>query len=109
MLKLQVEGLSMQIRSFLYELEQRSHVALQQQENGYQIKDGKVTSCTKCEIQYSLQDRVQTLEMVTLDGDTIKIPLLDVMCVQMDKHTRIVSGKSYDIFANKKGHATWPK
>ncbi|SDY35819.1 hypothetical protein [Thermoactinomyces sp. DSM 45892] len=107
MLKLQVEGLSKQIQSFLYGLEQ--HVTLQHLESGYQIKDGKVTSCTKCEIQYRLQDRVQTLEMVTLDGDTIKIPLLDVMCVQMDEHTQIVSGKSYDIFANKKGHRTWPE
>ncbi|MDQ0417394.1 hypothetical protein J2Z48_001567 [Croceifilum oryzae] len=50
MLKLKVEGLSQQVQSFLYDLEQRPHVELQQQENGYQIKDGKVTSCTKCEV-----------------------------------------------------------
>ncbi|MDQ0416478.1 hypothetical protein J2Z48_000642 [Croceifilum oryzae] len=102
MIKLRVEGMSDQIRSFLQELHQNPSIEISQQEDGYTIMDQKIESCSKCLVVYSPQSRVQILKMTTLDGKVINIPLLDAACVQMDEKSQIVFGRNYDIFANKK-------
>ncbi|MDQ0417937.1 hypothetical protein J2Z48_002121 [Croceifilum oryzae] len=109
MLKLQVEGPKDEIQAFLYDLNRNSNTTLKQQEDGYRINDDGVFPCMRCEMEHDRSSRVEIIEMETVDGLTIRLPLLDVICVRITDEHQMVSGMSYDIFANKKGHATWPE
>ncbi|TCP70587.1 hypothetical protein [Baia soyae] len=110
MLKLRLEGPNNQIQSFMYELEHNSSIELHESEENCEIKNGEVVSYSQCAINHTPRSRVEIIEMETVDGLVIRLPLLDVIRVKITDEMQIVSGKSYDIFAdNKKGHCTWPK
>ncbi|TCP61280.1 hypothetical protein [Baia soyae] len=110
MLKIRLEGPNEQVESFIYEMDRNPSVELHETEENCEVESGRVITYSQCALSCSPRNRVEILELETIDGVTITIPLLDVVQVRISDEETITCGKSYDIFAdNKKGHATWPK
>lgn len=98
LLKLQVEGSSDLIQSFMYELNRNPSMVLHQQENSYKVKYGKIESCTKCLINHNPQSRVRMIEILTTDGKTIRIEMLDMIQAEVNESVKVFTGKTIDIF-----------
>ncbi|SDY23623.1 hypothetical protein [Thermoactinomyces sp. DSM 45892] len=110
MLKLRLEGPDKQIDAFLYELDRNPSVEIHESKDDCEIQNGEISSYSQCSISHAPQERVDIIEMETVDGLIIRLPLLDVMRVRIGDDVTFFCGKSYDIFAdNKKGHRTWPE
>lgn len=108
MLKFQVEGLVNQVQSFLMDLDQRADLVVKKYENF--IKElqpnDKITITCYVDHRSNPQRRVRIAQLLCRDGVEIRIPLLDVMKVDMGNVTRLIAGRSCDIFAapQKKSH-----
>lgn len=107
MLKIQVEGQVSQVQPFLMDLDQRPDLVVKKYENftGALQPDDKITVTCYVDHSSNPQRRVRIAQLLCRDGVEIRIPLLDVMKVDMANGTRLIAGRSYDIFTDNKKRA----
>ncbi len=101
MLKLLVEGRAKQVQPFLMDLDQRSDLIVKRYKKfieGLQ-PDDKISVTCYVDRSSNPQRRVRIAQLLCRDGVEIRIPLLDVMKVDMANETSLIAGRSYDIFA----------
>ncbi|MBA4601046.1 hypothetical protein [Thermoactinomyces mirandus] len=103
-MKLQVEGQANQIEPFLRELDYCSNLVFKKHENfmGSLQPDDKLTVTCYIDPGSHPKRRLRIAQLLCRDGTEILIPLLDVMEVEMTSGTRLITGRSYDIFADNK-------
>lgn len=98
MLKVQVAGSRDQIQSFMYEIHRNPSMELVQQENGYKVEGRLIESYSKCSIKHHPERRVRMIEIITTEGKKVRIPMLDMIQVEIVEGIKIVAGKTIDIF-----------
>jgi hypothetical protein len=106
-LKLQVEGNANQVQPFLMDLDRRPDLIVKKHENfiaGLQPDDKIAVTCY-VDRSPNPRRRMRVAQLLCRDGVEIRIPLLDVMEVDMANGTRLIAGRSYDIFADNKKRA----
>ncbi|SEN74731.1 hypothetical protein [Lihuaxuella thermophila] len=99
MLKLQIEGQPNQVKSFLQDIGQRPQIELIHQEVHNGGMTGQVDVSVSCYIKYLPDRRLRMLQITTMEGGEIRIPLLDVTQVEIDEGVQVVFGKYFDIFS----------
>ncbi|AUS09967.1 hypothetical protein C1X05_14790 [Laceyella sacchari] len=107
MLKLQLEGRVNQVQPFLMDLDRRPDLVVKKHENfiaGLQPED-KISVTCYVDRSPNPKRRMRIAQLLCRDGVEIRIPLLDVMEVDMANGTRLIAGRSYDIFADNKKRA----
>lgn len=107
-LKLQVEGNANQVQPFLMDLNQRSDLIVKKYENFIEglRPDDKISVTCYVDRSPNPRRRMRVAQLLCRDGVEIRIPLLDVMKVDIVNGTQLIAGRSYDIFAapQKKSH-----
>jgi hypothetical protein len=99
MLKVLVEGQMEQVQPFLSDLKQRSQIELLKDETRDNEKPEQKGIRVVCYVDHKPERRVKTIKLLTVDGKEIRIPLMDLIQVEMEKGISILAGRSYDIFA----------
>ncbi|PRZ12678.1 hypothetical protein CLV36_11275 [Laceyella sediminis] len=107
MLKLQVEGQANQVQPFLQDLDFHPDLIVKKHENFIERlqPDDKIAVTCYVDRSPNPRRRMRIAQLLCRDGVEIRIPLLDVMEVDMANGTRLIAGRSYDIFADKKKRA----
>ncbi|MBH8605771.1 MULTISPECIES: hypothetical protein [unclassified Thermoactinomyces] len=100
MLKLQVEGKAHQVEPFLCDLKQRPQIELHQERVQEMADDDRI--CFTCEVDLQPSRRVKIVHLITQNGGEIRMPLLDVIYAEIEEGRKILAGKSFDIFADRK-------
>lgn len=95
MLRLHIEGKEQQIQPFLLDLKQH-HPDIDLIDK--KVKDEKVEITMKCEALNKPKQRVKTVVLHTTDGQSIHIPILDMVMVQLEDKVKFIAGRSFDIF-----------
>ncbi|MBA4601770.1 hypothetical protein [Thermoactinomyces mirandus] len=97
MLKVQVEGQMEKVQPFLSDLKQRSQIELLKNETKIHEEEGIRVICY---VDHNPEKRVKTVQLSTIDGNKIQLPLMDLIQVEMDKGKKIITGRSFDIFGS---------
>ncbi|AUS07478.1 hypothetical protein C1X05_00460 [Laceyella sacchari] len=107
MLKLQVEGNANQVQLFLMDLDRRPDLIVKKHENFIQGLQPEDKISVTCYVNRSPNPRrrMRIAQLLCRDGVEIQIPLLDVIEADMTNGIRLITGRSYDIFADKKKRA----
>ncbi|MRG27776.1 hypothetical protein [Laceyella tengchongensis] len=100
MIKLQVEGKTHQVEPFLCDLKQRALIEFHQERVQETVGDSRI--CVTCEVDLQPSRRVKIIHLRTQDGGEIRMPLLDVIYAEIEEGRKILAGKSFDIFADRK-------
>lgn len=95
MLKVQVEGQMEKVQPFLSELKQRSQIELLKDETKLYEEEGIRVICY---VEHNPENRVKMVQLSTIDGTEIQLPLMDLIQVEMDEGKKIIAGRSFDIF-----------
>ncbi|WP_158283296.1 hypothetical protein [Laceyella sacchari] len=106
-LKLQVEGNANQVQPFLLDLDRRSDLVVKKYENfiaDLQPED-KVSVTCYVDRSPNPRRRMRIAQLLCQDGVEIQIPLIDVIEADMMNGIWLITGRSYDIFADKKKRA----
>jgi hypothetical protein len=98
-LKVQVEGKMRQVEPFVRELTHRPHMELVPEAVRVENESEQEVIRVHFQVQHQPQRRVKVVSLFDKGGQEIRIPLMDVIDVQMDDGRRIVTGRSFDIFA----------
>lgn len=104
MLKLQVEGEFKQVEPFLHDLDFYPNLVVKKHEDFIKGVQPNDQISVTCYVQHAnnLERRMRVAKLFCQNGLEIQIPLLDVIEVDMANGTWLITGKSYDIFADKK-------
>lgn len=98
MLKIQVEGQANHVLPFLVDLQQRPQIELLHQEVQNKGITAQIDVCVTCYVKHLPDQRLRMLQIVTTEGSEIRIPLLDVIQVEIEEGVRVFSGRVFDIF-----------
>ncbi|SEM99488.1 hypothetical protein [Lihuaxuella thermophila] len=99
MLTMLVQGQANRVMAFLNDLQQRPQIEMLHQEVQGEKMEGDVDVKVTCYVKHCPERRLRMINMETVDGTVIVIPLLDAVCVEIDAGTKIFSGRVFDIFA----------
>jgi hypothetical protein len=100
LIKLQVLGQPDQVKSFLQDIRQRPQIELHQE--GMQEMDDDNRICVTCEVDLQPSSRIKIVHLETKGGGEILMPLLDLVYAEIEEGRKILAGKSFDIFADRK-------
>jgi hypothetical protein len=112
MMKIQVEGNANQVQPFLMDLDRWPDFVVRKHRSflaGLQ-PDDKITVTCYVDRSPNPRRRMLIAQLLCRDGVEIRIPLFDVMEVGMANGTRLITGRSYDIFTDnkKEPYKKWP-
>lgn len=94
MLKLHIEGKEQQIQPFLFNLKQHPNIDLIDKK----VEEEKVELTVKCTVKHKSKRQVKSVVLHTLDGQMIRIPVMDMVMVQLEDKVKFFAGRSFDIF-----------
>ncbi|MBH8605505.1 hypothetical protein [Thermoactinomyces sp. CICC 10522] len=100
MIKLQVLGQPDQVKSFLQDIRQRPQIELHQE--GMQEMADENGICVTCEVDLQPSSRIKIVHLSTQDGGEIRMPLQDLIYAEIEEGRKILEGKSFDIFSDRK-------
>jgi hypothetical protein len=95
-----VQGQPDQVKSFLQDIRQRPQIELHQE--GMQEMADVNRVCVTFEIDLQPSRRVKIVHLETKGGGEIRMPLLDLVYAEIEEGRKILAGKSFDIFADRK-------
>jgi hypothetical protein len=99
MLKIQIEGKTEIVEPFLCDFTHRSQMEMVTQEKRFISGEDEEKVSVTCYVRYAPDRRLTKVEMITPEGKMIRIPLLDLIYVELREGNHIFSGKVFDIFA----------
>ncbi|MBA4496429.1 hypothetical protein ACFO25_16865 [Paenactinomyces guangxiensis] len=100
MVKIQIEGPNHEVQCFLYELQRCSQFKSLKEQVASSIKnETKDGTEAGCFINYLPDQRMRIVQMVTPEGGEIRIPLFDVIHVEIEKGVKVFAGKGFDAFS----------
>jgi hypothetical protein len=98
MVKLQLEGQDSHVHPLLFDLQQ--HPNIEWLGNEERVDDGseQVEVRVVCYVKHRPQGRLKIVHIETEDGVEIRIPIMDLIQVEMEDGTTLLAGRSFDIF-----------
>ncbi|SEM96773.1 hypothetical protein [Lihuaxuella thermophila] len=96
MLTVLVGGKTNNVKPFIVDLKQRPQNEVIETET-FQNEDGTVW--VKCNVNYHPSRRLSYVHLVDVHGEVLSIPMLDLIYVEIEKGTKILTGRTQDIFA----------
>lgn len=57
-----------------------------------------IESYSKCSIKHNPERRVRMIEIITTEGKKVRIPMLDMIQVEIVEGIKVFAGKTIDIF-----------
>jgi hypothetical protein len=100
LIKLQLLGQPDQVKSFLQDIRQRPQIEIHQEEMQEMADDNRI--CVTFEVDLQPTRRVKIVHLRTQDGGEIRMPLLDVIYAEIEERGKIIVGKAFDIFSDRK-------
>ncbi|AUS08388.1 hypothetical protein C1X05_05800 [Laceyella sacchari] len=96
MLSITVKGNAHKVNHFLYELSQLMELKLIPEE--VEVTDAEEREVT-CDVQHQPASKLSVVRLQDCSGCEIAIPMLDLVCAELEDGKYVLTGRCYDLFS----------
>ncbi|KPC77862.1 hypothetical protein ADL26_01210 [Thermoactinomyces vulgaris] len=96
MLSITVKGNAHKVNHFLYELSQLMELKLIPEE--VEVTDAEEREVT-CDVQHQPASKLSVVRLQDRSGCEIAIPMLDLVCAELEDGKYVLTGRCYDLFS----------